>query len=472
MTGEQSHDMALPPSAVTESGQPLGPAEIPLDVLIAPADIMKFSVSVAELTQMESSVLLYDPLHPRPVSSGMPIQTVRAPICLQLNEVMKDGTAQCVLDVHSAAHRAMCEGKPITADCIGGSGTLFACPILLRHGTKTYPKAAIVAAAHDIYNFHFADRLAELTGKSTVATEEVMCQTDKRCLNAAQLRLLRAVMTGQAESFSGQISDRYAQLGYLATIVSQKEELGRAYDQLDGEFKAVGALQRALVPREPPTLRGYKIATHYLPARRAGGDYYDFLPQATGPCAVLVADVSGHGPGAAVVMAMMRAILHTFPTNIVLPEPVMKYLNDHLCRSIMHDQFATAFFGLFGAEGRILAVSAGHEPPLLFEHQTGEVRAIENDGGFPLGVVSDIRLARANFDMRSGDVLMIYTDGITDVRNPSGERFGLDRLTGVLRAKADIGAAAVRDAVVREVMQMSAGHPPDDDQTLVVIERA
>ena len=461
----------MPPSAVTESGQPLGPAEIPLDVLIDPADIMEFSQSVAELTQMESSVLLYDPHRPRPLWPVAPVQTVRAPICLLLNQVMAGGTPQCVRDVHAAAHRAMSEGKSVTADCIGGAGTLFACPLMLHHGTKAYPKAAIVAAAHDIYNFHFADRLAELTGKSTVDTEELMCQTDKRCLNAAQLRRLRAVMEGQAESFSRQVSDRYAQLGYLATIVSQKEELARAYDQLDGEFKAVGALQRALVPREPPPVRGFKIATHYLPARRAGGDYYDFLPQPSGPCAVLVADVAGHGPGAAVVMAMMRAILHTFPTAIVLPEPVMKYLNDHLCRSIMHDQFATAVLGLFSADGRIQAVSAGHEPPLLFEARTSEVRAVEIDGGLPLGVVSDIRLARANLEMRSGDVILIYTDGVPDTRNPDGETFGLDRLTGILRGHAAAGAAAVRDAVVREVQAMAAGRPPDDDQTLVVIER-
>jgi sigma-B regulation protein RsbU (phosphoserine phosphatase) len=365
----------------------------------------------------------------------------------------------------------MSEGKPVAAGCIGGEATLFACPVMLQHGGRAYPKAAIVAAAQDIYHFHFADHLAELMGSSAVAVEEVMCQTDKRCLNAAQLRRLRAIMEGQAESFSRLISDRYAQLGHLATIVSQKEELGRAYDQLDGEFKTVGALQRSLVPREPPSVRGFKIATHYVPARRAGGDYYDFLPQPTGPCVILVADVSGHGPGAAVVMAMMRAILHTFPTAIVLPEPVMKYLNDHLCRSIMHDQFATAFLGLFSPDGRVQALSAGHESPLLFDSQTGEVHAVEIDGALPLGVVSDIRLARTTLQMKTGDVMLIYTDGVTDTRNTSGDAFGADHLTAVLRANAAGGAVAVRNGVVREIFEMAGGRPLDDDQALVVVER-
>jgi sigma-B regulation protein RsbU (phosphoserine phosphatase) len=185
----------------------------------------------------------------------------------------------------------------------------------------------------------------------------------------------------------------------------------------------------------------------------------------------LVADVSGHGPGAAVVMAMMRAILHTFPTAIVLPEPAMKYLNDHLCRSIMHDQFATAFLGLFSTHGRVQAISAGHDPPLLFEGATGDVRAVEIDGSLPLGVVSEIRLARATLDMKRGDILLIYTDGIPDTRNPSGDTFGVDHLRGVLQAHGAEGAPAVCDAVVREVREMAGGRPCDDDQTLVVIER-
>jgi len=306
----------VPPSALDNAGQLLEPEQIPLATLIDPAEIIRFAESVAELTQMECSVVTYNPDRPSPLLPDHKIQFVHAPICRALNEVRAGDTRQCIRDVHAAAHEAMAAGKPITANCVGGDGTLYACPVGMSLGNRWYPKAAIVAAAQDIYHFHYADRLASVIGKPVVEAEELMCQTDKRCLNAVQLRRMRGIINTQALSFSRQISNRHEEIRAAATVAAQKEELARAYEQTDRECRIVGQIQRSLVPQEAREISGYAVSTHYGIARRAGGDYYDFFPNSDGSCGIIVADVSGHGADAAVVLAMMRAILYTFPGKL------------------------------------------------------------------------------------------------------------------------------------------------------------
>jgi len=473
MSEPQRRDNRLvPEEALDDAGRLRKPDGIPLGVLVSPEEIIRFAESVAELTQTECSVLLYDPLRPRPVRKGEEIQIVRAPICQALNGIRAGELRRCVRDVHAAAHAAMSAASPVAADCVGGEGTLYACPILLRHDGARYPKAAVVAAAQDIYHFHYGDRLAAATGRPVVEVDELMCQTDKRCLNAAQLRRIRTIMETQTRSYSQLISDRYAQFESALKAMEQEEALSRAYQQLDSECRMVGKIQLSLVPQQPPAIPGFTVATHYRPARRAGGDYYDFFSQPDGSWGVLVADVTGHGPGAAVVMAMVRAILYTFPGRLASPVEALEYANRHLCESMMEDQFVTACFGVLDPGTGALRLSlAGHEAPLLYDADAREVRKLVVASALPMGITCEGAYHQSEAEIKPGDILLLYTDGITDVRNAAGRLFGMSRLVEALRAGARGGAEGVRDAIVEAVARFAEGEVAPDDQTLVVLQR-
>ena len=206
-------------------------------------------------------------------------------------------------------------------------------------------------------------------------------------------------------------------------------------------------------------------------ARQAGGDYYDFVPRPDGSCGIIIADVSGHGAGAAVVLAMMRAILYTFPGESGAPQEMLQYANHHLSQSVLADQFATALFGLLEPGGAFRGVTAGHNPPLLFEKRTGKARMLTAEYGLPLAVIPEGDFGHNDAQLQAGDVLVLYTDGITEAFNPAGETFGTDRLAQMLRQHACEGAEAIRDAVIQEVERFAAGEAPHDDQTLIVLEK-
>ena len=462
----------IPASALDENGKLLSPEAMPLSVLMDASEIMRFAESIAELTQMECVAMLHDPDQPCPVVPEGGMQIIRSPICQALQEVRSGRYSQCLWDCHAAAHEAMKAGGPITADCLGGEDTLYACPIVLSLGEVTYPKAAVVAAAQDIFNFHYADRLAKILGRPVAEVEGLMCETDERCPNAAQLRRIRAIMRSQTTSFSRQISYRYEEYEALARIMTQQKELSNAYSRLDRECRLVGQIQRRLVPQQEPDIPGFEVATHYRPARQAGGDYYDFFARPEGSWGILVADVSGHGADAAVVMAMMRTMMHVYPREDAEgPDKVLAYANNQLCCDIMSDQFATAYFAVVDPEGKILGACGGHGAPLLYKRESNEVVELGTDGGFPLGLMPDTDFTLCEAQMESGDVLVLFTDGITDVFDGNGQTFGTNRLKQALEDSADRAATGVLDGIVQSANDFAQGQPQHDDQTVIVLKR-
>ncbi len=454
-----------PPAAVAP------PERIELDALLDIDDLIRFAQSVADLTQVACAVVKFDSAAPRPVAEGAPMQFVRAPICRVLAEAGESGRRSCLFDTHAAAHRAMKKGEPVTCDCVGGEQLLFAAPILLTHEGVVYPKAAIVAG-QDSFRFHFANRLARSLGMPVPEVEDLLCQTDRRCLDAAQLRRLRSIIAVQAQSFSRQISDRYAELQSIQTILQQRRELEDAYAQLDDEFHMVGEIQRHLTPKEEPSLPGFAIASHYEPALHAGGDYYDFFAHEDGSWGALIADVSGHGPAAAVVMAMMRALLHA---QHLPPEPgkVLEYLNRQLKGQIMSYQFVTAFLIRLSPDSdEVRFASAGHHPPLLYRRRTRCLETVRMPANLPLGI-EDQPIEAGTLSFEPGDALMMYTDGLPDARNAQAELLKTDPLREAFAAAGAAGAdaAATRDAVMKAVRSFVGDQPPYDDQTLVIVQK-
>jgi sigma-B regulation protein RsbU (phosphoserine phosphatase) len=248
------------------------------------------------------------------------------------------------------------------------------------------------------------------------------------------------------------------------------EELQRAYQALDREFKTVGEIQRSLLPAQLPSIPTMDLAAFYRPSERAGGDYYDFFPLPDGKWGIFLADVSGHGTPAAVLMAVTHCIAHMHPGPAIPPAQVLDFLNRHLASLYTHENgnFVTAFYGVYDPSNRLLTyASAGHNPPRLKRCQDGSLLALDGAQGMPLGIFAETTYEECSLPLQRGDQIIFYTDGITEAHNPAGEMFGTDRLDHVLE-DCSLQASALLDSLLQSVEAFTAGHPADDDRTLIV----
>jgi len=251
-----------------------------------------------------------------------------------------------------------------------------------------------------------------------------------------------------------------------------RNQLTAALRDLDRELQVVGAIQRSLLPPELPDIPGFELAAYYRTSARAGGDYYDFLPLGRDEWGVLIADVSGHGTPAAVLMAITHAIAHTRPGVPKPPREVLAHLNRHLSRRYTPpDSFVTAFYATLCPSRRQLTYSlAGHNPPRLL--RAGRILSLEDASGLPLGIAADESYDETTIPLDGGDFLLFYTDGITEAMSPpdlsgSRELFGLDRLDALLADCAAVPAKTCLGRVCDELADFTGGAPPADDQTLV-----
>ena len=252
-------------------------------------------------------------------------------------------------------------------------------------------------------------------------------------------------------------------------LAQRGRELQAAHDALDAELRSVGEVQISLLPTRVPDMPGFEGVTHYRPAKRAGGDYFDFFPLPDGQWGVLVADVSGHGAPAAVVMAMTHVILHLTPQKAP-PEYVLSRLNEVLITKLQDDQFVAACYGVLTPTTRTLCLaSAGHPHPLFFERLSGSAGVRVIDYGLPLGVVENAEYATSSIVLDDGDVLLFYTDGITEAHNCEREQFGQDRLRRVLGDHGAGSGEALREAVLTALDEHRRGVELADDITLLIL---
>ena len=231
--------------------------------------------------------------------------------------------------------------------------------------------------------------------------------------------------------------------------------------------------QRSILSLEAPDVPGYELASHYAAAREIGGDFFELfrLPKRGRPLAIVVADVTGKGLDAALLMAFARPVMHSALDASRGPAEAIDRTN----RVLVGEHRGTLFITMLCAvlqpsTRRVRIASAGHEPPLLVPGDGGPIREVGR-AGVIIGAFASIEPPETELDLAPGDTLLCYTDGVTDARSPSGERFGDERLLATVEAARDGGAhdlvAAVRDRV--QAFQQTAD--PADDITLVAVGR-
>ena len=248
------------------------------------------------------------------------------------------------------------------------------------------------------------------------------------------------------------------------------EQLKAAYEAVDYEMKVVADIQRSLLPSKMPDIPTLSLAASYQTSHRAGGDYYDFFPLCDGKWGLLIADVSGHGTPAAVLMAVTHSLAHSYPGPAMPPSRLLEHVNHHLAAryTAQSDTFVTAFYGVYDPANRTLTyASAGHNPPRLKRCVDGTLALLDGTNGLPLGIAPGQTYREQTWQLVPGDQLVLYTDGITEAHNKHGKMFGLERLDKVLENCA-IGAPDLLESVLSSLEQFTEGQPAHDDRTLLV----
>jgi sigma-B regulation protein RsbU (phosphoserine phosphatase) len=250
-----------------------------------------------------------------------------------------------------------------------------------------------------------------------------------------------------------------------------RDELKAAYDAVDRELQVVADIQRSLLPRQMPKIPTLDLAVHYRTSRRAGGDYYDFFELPEGRWGFLIADVSGHGTPAAVMMAVTHSIAHTLHEEPDPPSKLLNFVNRHLTARYTNGNgtFVTAFYGIYDPSNcTITYANAGHDPPR--HKRAGRIVLGSLEGGLnlPLGIDSDESYIDCAQKFWPGDSLIFYTDGITEARNHAGEMFGSHRLDEILLSSEGSDADALCQQTIQTLETFTEGRPPADDRTLLI----
>lgn len=238
-----------------------------------------------------------------------------------------------------------------------------------------------------------------------------------------------------------------------------------AYQVVEHEQEQIGRMQRHLLPARLPGIDGLELGSAYAACRRAGGDYFDVLALPDEQWGIFMADVSGHGTPAAVVMAMIHTLLHSFPGPPGPPKRVFSQLNRHLLKVAPEGMFATAFYGIYDpVYRRFRYANAGHPSPRL--RRDGLITEVNGAGGLPLGVLADDSWIENEQCLNPGDALLLYTDGVTEGTNPAGEAFGVERLDQALRL-APLRAGALVNHIEQHYKNFCHGAAALDDRTLL-----
>ncbi len=246
-------------------------------------------------------------------------------------------------------------------------------------------------------------------------------------------------------------------------------EIAKEKERLDTEIEIAREIQQNLFPKTIPEIPGYDIACYNRPCTEVGGDYYDVFTLEDRCYALAIGDVVGKGIGAAMLMSNLQAVLRARAWNIRRPGELLSRINSDIAGRVGEGRFITFCYFVLDSGGATLTYSnAGHNPP--YHATAGEVRELEVSG-IPLGIFGESRYDEFEQPLSPGDVVILYSDGVTEAMNQSEQEFGDDRLRAVLASNSDKGAREISEAVVRAVDEFREDAPSSDDITLVVLKR-
>jgi sigma-B regulation protein RsbU (phosphoserine phosphatase) len=238
---------------------------------------------------------------------------------------------------------------------------------------------------------------------------------------------------------------------------------------LERELKVAAEIQLSILPDVLPSSAGFDFGARILPARQVGGDFYDVFVLPQGRTGVVIGDVADKGIPAALFMARAHALIMAEADSSASPGEVLASVNGHITRLQKSAQFVTALYGTLDSASCVFSYArAGHEPPLLLSPD-GTVERIPYTSGMSLGLWDEITLDLQTVKLDRGSTLLLFTDGMTDCRDPQGNPFGLASIKETLAGFVGRSAQAVCDGLLERLTTYQRGSNQDDDVTLVAI---
>jgi serine phosphatase RsbU (regulator of sigma subunit) len=326
-------------------------------------------------------------------------------------------------------------------------------------------------------------------GKSVLTSD---AQHDPRFMSSTMtlqgIRSVLAVPLGVGEKVFGIIyadspiaearftEDHLKVLTTLASVAAIRVENARLLEEqldrerLEHELQLASEIQQRFQPTAPPQVAGYEMQGISFPCYEIGGDYYDFIKRNDGRMVIALGDVSGKGTAAALLMSSLHAAVHAQASSHSSLTETISAVNNYLAENIPSNRFVTLFYAELDPQtGALSFINAGHNPPLIV-HAAGTIENLSS-GGLPLGIMPNSPYREGRTQLQPGDVLVIYSDGVSEALNPQGEEFGAARLQSVVSLNIERSAAGIRDRIESALTKFSQGTPAADDITLVIVKR-
>jgi len=266
-----------------------------------------------------------------------------------------------------------------------------------------------------------------------------------------------------ARSFNAMAADLRDYISTLKRTTAEKERMLK-------ELEIAKGIQESFLPESAPELPGFDLEGFSLPALEVGGDFYDFIPLDSDHYGLVIADVSGKGVPAALFMALSRTLIRASASTIEDPVSSIREANRHIFNDSKSCMFVTLFYAVLDYKKKSLVfVNAGHNPPVYFGASATRVTLL-NAEGVALGVLDEIPLKSVEIQLRPGDVVVLYTDGVTEAMNENDEEYGVERLTTCVEAEKTRNSKEIIDALVRDITKFAGARAQHDDITIMVLK--
>jgi len=265
-----------------------------------------------------------------------------------------------------------------------------------------------------------------------------------------------------AHSFNHMAGDLQQSIADLQRTTAEKERYTK-------ELEIAKEIQDTFLPESTPVIPGFEICATTIPAMEIGGDLYDFIPVPGNRWGFVIADVSGKGVSAALYMALCRTLLHASGGVHASPSDAIRQANRLIYDDGRSSMFITAFYAVLDPEQMTISyVNAGHNPPLLVRGDPPVAQVLEGKG-IALGVIDDVDLPVKSLPVHHGDLIVMYTDGVTEAFNEREDYFGEDRLIASVTGNMSLPVQEIMDALLDDIRQFSGTAPQSDDITLILI---
>jgi len=318
-------------------------------------------------------------------------------------------------------------------------------------------------------------RLTPLRASPLKVTSAMLCPLHYGDQNLGVLAIARGPESEAFQSAEFQIFKAIAEQSafalYNAIIFSEAAEKKR----LDQDLAVAHEIQRILLPANAPDIDGFQIAAINVPAKQVSGDYYDYITVDETHCGIAIADVSGKGVPASLIMAMCRSVLQSHAAGQLSPANALRVVNAQLFPDIKEDMFISMAYAVIEHGSPTLTLSrAGHDAPLLYSARDQSVSKI-NPPGMAMGIDSGGVFNRVTSDfsltLEPNDCLVLYTDGVTEALDVMGDEFGMANVIKAIQASATDGAAGIITRLTDDLRAFVGSHPQHDDITLIVIRK-